>query len=294
MMLSIAVAAKGLCDPKCFLDSLMQERLTDNEYVSIHIAHDESWDYLPAACPSNIHLHHCKQGTAILKLWGTVIARSNSDYIAVLDINCPPQKGWSRRVLKEMNKQTPVFFGAVEPGWGLNDLRILGYITEYAQFKSPLPAHGDEVPGNNIVFKRCLLDDGSDVEETGFYKTFMIWRLEKELGIRACGFNDMPVSYYKPFSYKHYMFRRYVHGRCFAACRFDNAGQPPRWACLLFSVLLPLLRVWRIYQAVKRNTELKKSFYRFGFFIIQSEVAWSMGEMLGYGLGGKEFCSRLD
>lgn len=292
MILSIAVAAKGIIDPKGFLDSLMQEKLADNPNVSIHIAHDAPWDDSVTVLPSNLYLHSCKQGTSILKLWGVAIARSHSDYVAVLDINCPPKKGWGWRVFEEINKHIPVFFGSVEPGWKLNDSRILGYITEYAQFKSPLSEECVEVPGNNIVFQRNLLNEGT--EENGFFKTFMIWRLEKELGIKACGFNDMPVAYYKPFSYKHYMQRRYVHGRCFAACRFENAGQPPRWACFLFTPFLPFLRVWRIYLAVKRNTELLKCFFRFSHFIIQSEMAWSTGELLGYGFGGKEFCSRLD
>lgn len=294
LKVDIVVAAKGSYDADLFVAELMDDGLVDNADVAIHIAYDQVFPLDTASLPSNIFLHQCDKGTSILQLWGAAIAKSQSDYIAVLDIKCPPEKGWKDRVLSEINDQTELFCGDVEPGWDLNDKRIIGYLIEYAQFKKPTPVTLNEVPGNNIVFKRTLLDDKMDVSQQGFYKTFMVWRAEKELGITVRKYNDMAVRYYKSFDSKHYMHRRYVHGRCFAASRFDNQGQPPRLLCLLFTFLLPFLRIWRIFKAVKRDPELKKSFFRFFVLIVQSEMAWSFGEMMGYAIGGRQYCERLD
>lgn len=292
--LGIAVAAKGYVEIAHFIAAINDDGLANNAKVSIHIAHDETLvtNTLPLA--SNVHLHSCVKGTSILQLWGVAIAKSESHYIAVLDIKCPPEKGWKDRVLSEIDNKTELFCGDVEPGWDLIDKRIVGYLIEYSQFKKPTPVNLNEVPGNNIVFKRALLADKVDVSRQGFFKTFMVWRAEKELGIKVRKFNDMAVCYYKSFTYKHYMYRRYVHGRCFAASRFDSQGQPPRLICFLFVFLLPFLRIWRIFKGVKRDPELRKSFFRFFHLIVQSEVAWSFGEMVGYAVGGRQYCELLD
>jgi hypothetical protein len=290
----IVVAAKGVCDWGLFFAALVEDHLVENDDVAIHIAHDQVFPLDATSLPSNIFLHQCENNASILQLWGVAIAKSESHYIAVLDIKCPPEKGWKDRVLSEIDNKTELFCGDVEPGWDLIDKRIVGYLIEYSQFKKPTPVNLNEVPGNNIVFKRALLADKVDVSRQGFFKTFMVWRAEKELGIKVRKFNDMAVCYYKSFTYKHYMYRRYVHGRCFAASRFDSQGQPPRLICFLFVFLLPFLRIWRIFKGVKRDPELRKSFFRFFHLIVQSEVAWSFGEMVGYAVGGRQYCELLD
>lgn len=292
--LGIAVAAKGYVEIARFIAAIIDDGLANNAKVSIHIAHDETLvtNTLPLA--SNVHLHPCVKGTSILQLWGVAIDNIKADYVAVLDVNCPPKIGWRETVLSEIDKKTPLFCGDVEPGWPLDDIKVTGYLTEYAQFNTPTPAKLNEVPGNNIVFNRGLLDGSIKLGVKGFYKTYMVWHAEKEKGIRVHKCQGMAVLYYKPFARRHYMHRRYEHGRCFAATRFDNQGQPLRITCLLFTFALPCLRVWRIFKGVKRNPELKKSFFRFFVLILQSEVAWSFGEMMGYAIGGRRYCEGLD
>jgi len=198
-----------------------------------------------------------------------------------------------KRAILEIKKNTRLFFGPVNPGWSTNDINIVGYLTEYAQFRSPLADDVFEVPGNNVICERSLFDDVEKLETQGFYKTFMIWRLVNE-GITPRHFDDMAVSYHKPFTVSHYMKRRLIHGRCFAACRFDNVGQPPRLLCLGFTPFLPVLRTWRIYKTVRQHADLAGAFLGFLPLIFLSESFWSLGEFLGYAVGGKHYCDRLD
>lgn len=293
MNLTLAVAAKGPCEPQFFLQALGAAGLLDKPEVEIFIAHDEVWT-LSGALPGNVRLCPCPRDTSILKLWGIAMAQGTGPFVAALDIHCPPQPAWWTRVRQEIERGTPVFFGPVDPGWDGGDARITGYIAEYVQFHSPLTADLDEVPGNNIVCRRDLLEAPEKLAAAGFFKTFMLWRLAREQRLAPQGFDDMVVVYRKPFAMGRYTKRRFVHGRCFAACRFDNPGQLPRLVCLAFTPALPWLRVWRIYRAVARHGDMRRAFFRQLPRVAWSEIAWSAGEFMGYVLGGRGYCDRLD
>lgn len=291
--LSLAVAAKGHFNPRSFIDALEADKIFTADNVDIHIAHDQPWILNADDLPKNVSLHACPAGTSILKLWGQALACSASDYVAVLDVYCPPAEGWLDSVKAEINKGTIIFCGPVNSGWARNDSRIVGYLAEYCQFNSPLEEM-DEVPGNNIVCKSSLLESKHDLQTKGFFKTFMMWKLEAEQSLTPSRINEMATEYKKPFKLLHYTKRRFIHGRCFGATRHDNANQPSRLSCIVFTPVLPVLRTWRIYKAACRHRNLKWAFYRFFFPIILSECAWSAGEFFGYSFGGRRFCAELD
>lgn len=293
MSLTLAVAAKGDCHPQAFFDALATAGVLDIPEVEIIVAHDETWP-VQAALPGNVRMCACPQGTSILKLLGIAMAQATQAYVAALDMHCPPQPEWWARARQEIERGTPLFFGPVDPGWGGRDSRITGYLAEYVQFHSPLAADLDEVPGNNIVCRRELLEAPDRLAAEGFFKTFMIWKLAREQQLAPRMFDDMVVVYRKPFAMGYYAKRRYVHGRCFAATRFDNPGQPPRLACLVFTPALPLLRVWRIYRAVARQDTMRRAFFWQLPRLAWSEMAWSAGEFMGYAFGGRGYCERLD
>lgn len=283
VQLSLAVAANGTCDASAFFRAL---GAADAGFVApdidIHIAHNGG---LATDRPVgwNIHFHACAPDTPVFHLLGVAIAASVSEYVAVLDIQVPPAPGWLARVQTEINKGTPLFFGPVEPGMDWSDRRMVGYLAEYAQFSSPLPVHIGEVPGNNLVFRRGL-GVSDDVEISGFFKTFMIWRLGRELGLAPQAFNDMTVVYQKDFSLGQYLSMRVSQGRTFATRRHGHPGQPAKLLCIAFTPFLPFLRIWRILRAT-RHTH-RRATLRHLHLLVLSEAAWSLGEFLGYAVSG--------
>ena len=293
-VLCLAVAAKGECDPQLFMDALEADGVFSAANVAIHIAYDCTWPIESFTVADNVFLHPCPPATSILKLWGEALASSTGHYVAVLDINCPPSVGWLRNVMSEIDRGSALFFGPVDSGWKCNDRRIVGYLAEYAQFSSPLAKVLDEVPGNNLVCKRTLLGDMKKLKIEGLFKTFMVWRIATEEHLMPKRLNDMVVNYRKSFRLRHYVGRRFIHGRCFGATRHDNADQPMRLLCIGFTLVLPLVRTWRIYKAVRSRSELRRAFYRFLIMILASECAWSAGEFFGYVFGGRTYCEKLD
>lgn len=292
--LSVVIAAKGRCEPGPMLEALQAQGVFARRDVDIHIAHDRPWPVLSIMPDARCYFHACPAGTSLLKLWGRAIAGSTAEFVAVLDIHCPPAPGWLARVLTQLETGGEIFFGPVEPGWASDDRRIVGYLSDYAQFKAPLTGAVSEIPGNNLVMRRMLMAPAPELQTQGFFKTFTLWRLRHEQGVLPIGDNDMQVVYRKPFALRSFLQRQYVHGRCFGATRHVQSGQPPRFLCLVFTPLLPWLRTWRIGRAAARDRSLTRAFRRYLLLVIWSQVVWSWGEFLGYTLGASDSCDRLD
>jgi hypothetical protein len=306
--LCIAIATKGNVDIAPCLKALSQDIEDIALSITIHIAHDQDLELeiiqqLFPTCSLNSNTQtdtslqiittRCPDLTSILRLWGIALANTTEQYAAVIDASCPPSTGWLSIVAENVQKDIPVFYGSVEPGWNLNNVNIIGYIIEYSQFKSPIQCN-NEYPGNNIIFKTSLLESKEELINDGFFKTFMLWKLEHEHNEKPQYFDNMAVFYFKTFQFLHYMKRRRDHGRCFGALRLKQEHQPPRWACIAFTPFLFLLRTARIYKWIKQKPELVKAYFRYISTIISSELAWSYGEFLGYSFGDNGACQHLD
>jgi hypothetical protein len=292
--ISLCVAAKGRRDPAPFLEALLAQSFRVDGNVDVHLAHDAP---LPDSAPleaAGWRLHRCPEGTSILRLWGTAIAASTQRFVATLDVECPPDAGWWHGVLRALGAGSPVFTGPVAPGWRPSEWMIVGYLVEYAQFHRPHHPAVHEVPGINFVCERALLDSSDALRRRGFFKTFTLWRLARDRNIAVKRCDDMQVVFRRRLAAKSFLRRRYLHGRCFAACRHEQPDQPPRWACVLFAPALPGLKCWRIWRAARRHRDLHRAYWRQLHWVVLSEVAWSWGELVGYVAGAGDSCARLD
>ena len=273
MAISICVAAKGPCDPVRFLDALLAQGFVIDGTHELHIAHD---DDLPAAetlRSAGVVLHRRPEGTSILRLWGWAIAGSSQSMVAILDVDCPPAAGWWQAVQRELRAGDRIFTGPVLPGWCPGQREMAGYLVDYAQFHAPPDPLVREVPGINFMCDRALLDPAAALVDRGLFKTFTLWRLEREQRIVPARHGDVQVTYRRRLSPGPFLRRRYRHGRCFAGRRFEQPGQPGRVACLLFSPLLPLVKCWRIWRAARRHANLRTAFWRQLHWIALSEMA---------------------
>jgi hypothetical protein len=288
-MLQLAVAAKNQQKFDNFSSGLEAAGLLANEDVEICIASN---------CPSGASDHDVDSLLAmpkeysIFQLWAAALQKGNSEYVALMDAGCPPATGWWERAQIAIESGTPIFFGSVIPGWPEGDRQLAGYVIEYAQFNEPLRAPANEYPGNNIVFRRSLLNS-DDFPIEGFRKTFFMKRLLAEGGPLPCPVEQMSVSYLKPFDAASYMQRRYAHGRAFGAKCGAEMGAIRIWYTVR-CLALPLLRMLRILRAVRPDKKLMRSAAGLTWDIVRSEVAWSLGEGAGYLLGPVNSAQSLD
>jgi hypothetical protein len=291
---SLCIVAKGRHDPAPFLQTLTAQGFRVADGVDVHLAHDASLPDSGALERAGWRLHRCPEGTSILRLWGAAIAASTQRFFVTLDVECPPDAGWWANLVRELATGRQVFTGPVAPGWRPSDWMIVGYLVEYAQFHRPYHTSVHEVPGINFVCERALVDSDDVLRDRGWFKTFTLWRLERESKIVVARCDAMQVVFRRVLEPRSFLRRRYLHGRCFGACRHQQRGQPPRWACALFAPALPPLRCMRVWKAARRHPDLHRGYWRQLHWVIASEIAWSWGEFLGYILGAGDACERLD
>jgi hypothetical protein len=215
--LVIAVAAKGECDPVPFLRTLTaQIEASDSLRVEVRVAHDRpgsATHQFPA-----VDFVACDVGTPLQHLWGAALTGVAATYIAILDIACPPARGWLPAVAVSIRSGLPFAWGPVMPSPSLGKLGLLAYLAEYCQFHRPISRRLNEIPGNNVVFERTLLRGRVDLECNGFEKTFFVWRLADDGVPMTCN-EQMLIQFNKEIEWWSYVRRLALHGRCFAARR---------------------------------------------------------------------------
>jgi hypothetical protein len=288
-LLQLVVAAKDQQQFDRFGNGLKTAGLLPNQDVEICIASNRPDLGTDLDVDSLLTM---PEDSSVFQLWAAALQAGTARYVALMDAGCPPTVGWWNRAQIAIEAGESIFFGSVIPGWPKGDRRLAGYIIEYAQFNEPLRALLTEYPGNNIVFQRSLLK-ADDYPVDGFRKTFFVNRLLAEGGPRPCPVNEMSVSYMKPFNAADYMRRRYAHGRGFGATCSVGLGAMRIWYAVR-CLALPILRILRIFRAVRPDKTLIRSTIGLTGYIVISELAWSLGEGTGYLLGPTKSAQSLD
>src|SRR5207253_7736059 len=137
----------------------------------------------------------------LFELWGVAIARSRSEWIAILHADALPAPGWFAAIDQAIARDARPdgYMGAVEPRFGPLDPRMIGYLTEYVQFHRTLDPRLREVPGNNLVLPRARLEPSDDLERNGFSKTRLL-----QQGLSPKPVEAAVVLYARPFRLREY------------------------------------------------------------------------------------------
>ena len=223
------------------------------------------------------------QGSSIFHLWEAAIRRASGTYIAVVDARCPPAAAWLDGARRAIVEGVPAFFGPVTLSTSVGGQALVEYLLEYGQFARPIRPGMDEVPGNNLVFRRDVLRE-DDLRDHQFHKVFFVDRLRREGRAPVCR-DDVEVTYSKRYSRMHYLRRRFAHGRTYASLRSAGRGTGYRFWRTVSSPVLPLLRLVRIARSLRGKPRLKAGLWRHPLYALAAETAWSLGECAGYVTG---------
>ncbi len=291
MILTVVAAATDGADPSRFIGAMASEGVLTSADIEVWIVQGPSGPIKTA--PPGVYLRALAAQASIFELWGAGILQANADAIAILDVRCPPQKGWLAAVRAALPLTgSGILFGPVICSMRGNDPSIVGYLTEYVQFNPPLDPTSTEVPGVNFIAARSSLTDEQVLRVDGFAKTRLLALLASSNKPSPRPIAGATVDYQKRYRFSEYVVHRFRHGRCF------GAGRPfPSRALWLRAVLsspcLPVLRSWRIYRNAKRDPASARAVRRFWLRIGIAETAWSFGELLGYIAGEGRARPRL-
>ena len=297
--LSLAVAAARVHPDELdrFLESLAATGLGPSDRVEI--AGSPASEELTAALRDRVAAHdgvrltlHSPCSTP-MQLWGFAIARAQGTHVGILDVRDRPAEQWVTKWSQAPRDH--IVCGPVNPGPLVESTSWAAYLSEYGQFLAPLEAEAlVELPGNNIVFPRHLLPPSDVLERDGFWKTFHIDGMRRRDGrLPLAVENGMVVIVQRRYRLTSYLRRRYLHGRCYGGRRLKEPGAPSRLLCLGLAPAIPWIRTIRVVRRFRgKRTPVGRLADGFGALVL-GEIAWSLGEFLGYARGEGDACSRL-
>lgn len=264
--LALAIATKGAWDAH----QLLQDLRTAGADASteMHIGCDP--EHAPAEAPRELVIHP-QANASLFDLWGAAIAGTSADWVAILHADALPARGWFAAMKHAIDSEgwNDGYWGPVEPAFEPSDKRMIGYLTEYCQFHRPIATNMKEVPGSNLVLPRRRLA----VSGGAFSKTRLLGE-----GLAPKPVEGAKVQYARAFRLADYCWRRFRHGRAYAAKRTPKL---PLVEAIPLSFVLPFVRTGRVLGHARRYGQAS-TWLGWMPAIFIAETCWSAGELTGY------------
>ena len=229
--------------------------------------------------------------TTVPELCTTGIRYAQGEIVALSEDHCVFHPQWCSELMKAHESPYDIIGGCVENHGSSRLLDWAVYFYDYGKYMPPERAQVvDDLPGNNVSYKRTALDEIRNSYEKGFFETFINLELKKRgysLFLTPCAV----VSHKNHYQMKDIMICFYHHGRSFAGIRTRNASLLKRFGFTLGSLVLPVLQIIRIlFRTVRKKRYVWKLLLCTPWLTILI-ASWSFGELRGY-LGGEGLSSR--
>lgn len=268
--LALAIAVKGAWNAERLLQDLLLAGLDDS--TEVHVACDPEHEQASSAMLTI----HSRAHASLFELWDLAIAASKAPWVAILHADGVPAPGWFAAMEAAIDREgwPDGYWGPVEPPFAGADRRMIGYLTEYAQFHRPLDPKLSEVPGSNLVIPRARIEASRTAQGNAFSKTRLL-----EQGLAPKPVEDAVVHYSRRLAFADYCGRRFRHGRAYAAGRTARFTRP---ILIVLTAALPLVRAARVARHAWRHQALRLPALYWLPAVLLAETCWSAGEFIGY------------
>lgn len=240
-----------------------------------------------------VTFHSVPGSSTIPEMRDAAFRIARADAIAVIEdhVIVPPE--WGERLLESLAQGHDVVGGPIENAATGRLLDWATFLCEYSACLPPLPeGEAAWLPGNNIVYRKAVLDRFLSVTAEG------AWENRLHDAMRAAGVHlvckaELLVGHKKHFGFFEYIGQRFLYSRSYAGARMRNASLVKRLATGAAAFALPPLLLLRIEKslAAKRvpTGRMLATLPFIGVFVI----SWGLGEVVGYWFGGGDALSRV-
>jgi hypothetical protein len=150
---------------------------------------------------------------------------------------------------------------------------------------APLPeGPTDDLPGNNIAYKRPHLLRHAQVLDEGKWESWINDRLRAD-GVPIAATNAMVVRHIKPFRLGYFLSQRFHFARSYAGMRRVDQSWVTRLIYGLGSAVLPALLTARVARTVLRKRRHLGRFAVVSPLVVLFLTVGAAGEMVGYLFG---------
>ncbi len=234
--------------------------------------------------------------TPVTALRSMGIKRARGTIVAVTEDHCIPSDGWIATIEQNLRQPGCDIVGGPVENTATTRLRDwAAFLTEYTKAVRPVieDESGDQIPGNNVAYRRELLGDICATLDRGLWESFCRPDLIKR-GARLKFDSKMVTWHHRPFDFGYFTRHRYHYCRSFAGMRCQSFSTFQRLKYGFGSVLLPPLLLLRGLMTLVQKQRLVGRYLAcsplIGFYV----TVGALGEMIGYFIGGGNSLARVD
>lgn len=216
------------------------------------------------------------------------------ELLAILEDHAAVEPNWANALLTTADEGPwGAIGGAVEngrTGW----IARAVFLCEYAPYMKPVvEGPADDLPGNNIAYRRSHLLKHVDLLDQGRWESWINDRLRAD-GVPLRSTNKAVVRHIKTFKLWYFLKQRFHFGRSYAGMRRPDQGPAKRLAYAIGSFALPVLLTIRAFRTVLAKRRDRLWFLACSPLIFLFFLIGSIGEGMGYALGSGRSAERVE
>ena len=214
-------------------------------------------------------------------LWTEGIHQSSGRLVALTISPMRPASDWIATIRAQLD-QVDVVAGAIDPGGSLRLSDWAEYFVRYSRDMLPFEPHEClDLPGDNVAYKRELLEQAQDVYQDGFWEPDVHRRLHAR-GAVLWHTPELVVRQGRSAGARAFARQRLAHGRAHGHQRGSRSTRARNVLGVLASPLVPALLTARVLREVQRRQRFRARAIAALPLILFFDCAWAAGEALGH------------
>ena len=213
--------------------------------------------------------------------------------VAVIEDHIIVPPTWGKQLLDALAEGHDVVGGPIENAATEGLVDPASFLCEYSACLPPLATGvADWLPGNNVVYRRALLDRYLAVTAEGGWENRLHDAIKRDGGRLWCQ-GDLVVGHKMHYTFGGYLSQRFLYARSYAGARVAQAPAGRKLAYGAAAFLLPPLLLYRTLQRLSSKGVprglVARSLPLIGVFV----CSWGLGEVVGYWFGAGDSLRKV-
>ena len=231
-------------------------------------------------------------GTTIPDLRAMAFAAARGDIVGVIEDHVLVPRDWAKRMLAEHAAGAQVVGGSVVNAATTNLVDWAAFLCEYSQSLVPPDGPSDWVTGNNVTYRRALLDSHADAWKAGRWENHLHDAFKRD-GVVLMSRPAIAVGHKMHYSVWSYLEQRYLYSRSYAGMQSRHAPLGRRLAMGLASFALPPVLFMRIVSRVWKSGQHRGQLLASLPLQLLFTFGWAAGEIVGWWFGPSDALARV-